>query len=260
MTPRTIRGSVRLGAALRRRREELGLTIEHAARAAAVGSETWRRYETGGSIRRDKVRGICAALRWRSLPEVDVTAGSTEPTESWESYPKDRFDDSYSEWLAEWLGSDCARAFAFGCDVLLDQTRDDLSELGKQARGTHIGQLGVSWLEGSLPPRWVPRYDYDFVYRLRHTIDQLRLRAVRPGFDGVPHLTRSVADDLALHLILESGMSSAEAFGSDAADDWTAWEYELNGEDDEVVRVLFSDTTYVGEESPFHFDRWFEPR
>ncbi|MGW2662995.1 helix-turn-helix domain-containing protein [Nocardia tengchongensis] len=258
MTPKTIAGSSELGHAVRQRREELGLTIEGAARAAGVGSETWRRYEAGGSVRRDKVRGVCAALRWHRLPGPDTSLSPSESNESWEDFPKEQFDDSYSAWLEDAFGENCARTFASGCDILRGQIKDDLSGLAERPRGTHLGELDVSWLEGSLPPQWVPCYDYDFVFRLRTTVEQLRLRAVRPGFDGIPHFTRSVADDLALHLILEMGMVSADSADSSAADDWEEWEYELNGEDDEVITALFSETFYTDHDSSFHFDRWFD--
>ncbi|RDI60433.1 helix-turn-helix domain-containing protein [Nocardia pseudobrasiliensis] len=256
MTPKVVSGGPEFGSSLRRRREALGLTIEEAARAASVGSETWRRYEAGSSVRRDKVRGICVALRWRSLPESGESTGDSD--ERWEDFPKAKFDDSYSAWLEREFGESRARLFASGCDIFRDQLSDELSRLGKQPRGTHLGELDVSWLEGSLPAQWLPRYDYDFVFRLHCTVEGLRQRVVRAEGGGMECVTRSVAEDLALHLILERGMVSAEAAGSSAAEDWDEWEYELNGEDDEVIPALFSKSSYVEQGSRLHFDRWFE--
>ncbi|MFI5783324.1 hypothetical protein [Nocardia sp. NPDC051570] len=83
------------------------------------------------------------------------------------------------------------------------------------------------------------------------------LGSVRPEGDGIGYLTRSVAEHLALHLILELGMVSAETANSSAAEDWDEWEYELNGEDDQVIPALFS-TSYVEQGSRLHFDGWFE--
>jgi transcriptional regulator with XRE-family HTH domain len=54
MVIRSHEGTTELGLAIRSRRVELGSTIEEMSRAAGVGSETWRRYEAGASIRVDK--------------------------------------------------------------------------------------------------------------------------------------------------------------------------------------------------------------
>ena len=48
MGQQSIAGSEKLAEAIRRRRQELGLTIEEAARKADVGTKTWCRYEAGG--------------------------------------------------------------------------------------------------------------------------------------------------------------------------------------------------------------------
>ncbi len=39
------------------------MTIVEAASRAGVGTKTWYRYESGASIRSDKVKGICKALK-----------------------------------------------------------------------------------------------------------------------------------------------------------------------------------------------------
>lgn len=256
MVIRSHEGTEELGLALRSRRTELGLTIEEMARAAGVGSETWRRYEAGASIRADKVGGVCRALRWRSLPR---SAADADPAadEDWLSFPKDQFDDSYSEWVEREFGEACAHTFASGCDLIRDQITDDLDRLASRPRGTHIGELG-GWLDGLLPTRWLPQYDYEFVFQLRCAVETVRLRIVHPA--AVDHLpaTLTIAEDLALHLILEAGSTSAEIAGSSAADDWDEWEYLLNGEDDEVIHVLYSEDVPIPPGSRFHFDRWFE--
>ena len=58
MTMRAIKGSLKLAESIRNKRNELNLTIEEAALKAGVGTKTWSRYESGESIRRDKVRGV----------------------------------------------------------------------------------------------------------------------------------------------------------------------------------------------------------
>lgn len=254
MAIRSYKGSTELGAALKSRRHEMGLTIEEAARAAGVGSETWRRYESGGSIRVDKIQGVCRALRWKKLPNSDASAESKE-SEDWFSSPKEEFDDSYSEWLEEMYGEACARTFAFGCDLIRDDITNDLQALSKHPLNTHIGEIR-GFLEGLLPARWLPKYNYEFLFRLRCSVETIRARLIRPS--GTFPLTLSVAEDLALHLIMESGFTSADVYGCNAADNWYEWEYELNGEDDQVIEVLYSEIEDIPPESIFHFDRWFE--
>ena len=69
MAPKTILSNEDLGKKIKVRRNELRLTIEEAASRAGVGVKTWCRYESGGSIRKDKCKGICKALNWRSFPD-----------------------------------------------------------------------------------------------------------------------------------------------------------------------------------------------
>lgn len=76
MSARIIKGSAELGRKIRSRRNELGLTIEDAASKAGVGTKTWSRYESGESIRRDKILHICKTLNWRALPVQEETDSS----------------------------------------------------------------------------------------------------------------------------------------------------------------------------------------
>ena len=62
MASKSIQGSQELAKKIRSRRNELGFTIEEAAKRAGVGTKTWCRYEAGESIREDKYRGVCKAL------------------------------------------------------------------------------------------------------------------------------------------------------------------------------------------------------
>ncbi|MEU1525977.1 helix-turn-helix transcriptional regulator [Nocardia rhamnosiphila] len=56
---------------MRERRIALDLSIEEAAAKAGIGTKSWSRYESGGAIRADKIRGICKALGWSRLPETE---------------------------------------------------------------------------------------------------------------------------------------------------------------------------------------------
>lgn len=259
MAPRTVAGSEELGSLMRARREELGLSIEQAASSAGLGSETWRRYENGSSIRQDKLRVVCRALKWRALPAVGsrVSAEDKEPSRGmWELATESK---GYTLSLVEEYGEGAARVFAVGCDIISDQIKDDLEQLRSMPRGSHVGEAPASWLDNQLPPRWLMRYDYDFLFRLRATVEALRLRAVHPNFDGIPHFTRCVADDLALHLIMEQGMVAFEVSDHQIDQrDVDEWEYEMNGEDDEVITLLYSEWFDSSPDQQWHFDRWFD--
>ena len=70
---KTIKGSEQLGKKIKKRREELNLTIEEAASRANVGTKTWYRYESGESIRKEKCRGISKSQKLRVFQDHDET-------------------------------------------------------------------------------------------------------------------------------------------------------------------------------------------
>jgi hypothetical protein len=254
MPPKTITGGPELGRAIRARREELSFSIEQAANLASVGTETWRRYEAGGGIRTDKVRGICAALRWRALPGTGEEPG-TDDDDLWTTYDPET-DDGYSDWLGQRFGIACAKAFDFGSTILLDQAQDDLDELSKMPRGTHIGELSASWLDGLFPAQWVPRYDYEFVYRFRVAVDRLRTRALNPtGWDSLM-LALTVGEGIALRLIFEQGDACAELRGSDETREWRDWTDDLTLPD-WAIHLMYAGKSSFDESAPYGFDHWF---
>lgn len=67
MGPVTVTGKARL---IKERRVTLGLSLEAAARTSGISAESWRRYEAGAGIRRDKVAGVAKALKLRSLDDL----------------------------------------------------------------------------------------------------------------------------------------------------------------------------------------------
>ena len=82
---------------------------------------------------------------------------------------------AWSSALEVSIGRACAVTFAVSSDLVFDQASEDLPALARAPRGTHIGELGASWL-GTLPPQFVPLYDYDSVYAFCATVDALRRR------------------------------------------------------------------------------------
>jgi len=131
---------------------------------------------------------------------------------------------------------------------------DDLTELARRPRGTHLGELDASWLDGDLPLQFVPRYDYEFVHGLIATTDVLRQRFAY----GHPS-AHSVLEEIALYLIF----SKADVFSDlspgfySADNDWHEWLGALLSDLD-VEYFLFGAIRSVPAGFTYHFDRWNE--
>jgi hypothetical protein len=171
----------------------------------------------------------------------------------WETAGEDR---EVADALSADIGEVGARAFEAGFGWLNAGITDDIEAMAKLPRGTHIGELGASWLDGILPKRWLMHYDYDFLYRFLAAMIQLRTRAIN---EPAP-CTRSVADDLAVHLIVTQGAERLREEDPErvAKGEEQEWELALNGGDEDVIIALFHDGFEVEPSSNWHFDRWFD--
>lgn len=253
MSARIIKGSAELGAEIRARRNELGLTIEEAAAKADVGTKTWSRYESGESIRRDKVISICKALNWKCLPGHEEEDGL--PEFNIEEYKK---QNTWPKGLANAFGDAAALSFVIGSDILLDNIEQDLDTLSRKPRGTHIGELDCSWLENSLPPQFLPQYDYDFLYYFRYIVTLYRLQAS----SGKCFSAHTVMEELALYMIMEESRFLMETMlpklklkKKYSYVDWNEWPFEIFGDSD-IVMYLYSNHEYLSEEHCYHFKHW----
>lgn len=255
MGAKIIKSSTELGSKIRLRRNELGYTIEEAASKAGVGTKTWSRYEAGESIRHDKISGICKTLNWHALPDLE----ESDPDEvNIDNY---RHCDTWSQALADNFGEAAAISFVIGSDILLDNIKQDLEALSCKPKGTHIGELELSWLEGSLPPQFMMRYDYDFLYYLKNTLVRYRVQAANKEL----FLAHSVIDELTLYLIMEESRFLMEGLlphlqqtDESACYSWDSWAFDLF-DDMDIVTFLYSDF-YLEKDHPYHFDHWKEPQ
>ena len=136
MASKSIQGSQTLAKKIRSRRNELGFTIEEAAKRAGVGTKTWCRYEAGESIREDKYRGVCKALNWNYMQE--------EIDEEKFNIAECRKYEMWSDYIEENYGEIAAASLAIGSDILFDYVKEDLETLSKMPRYSHIGQIEVS--------------------------------------------------------------------------------------------------------------------
>ncbi|MDG4805591.1 hypothetical protein O7634_02310 [Micromonospora sp. WMMD1120] len=250
MPPRTTPGNTALATAIRERRVALNLSIEEAAAKAGVGAKSWGRYESAGAIRHDKVRGVCRALGWSKLPGDEQ--GSDNTDDDW-LRNIDHGHEAWSQALSDLYGRACATTFAAGSGLIHDHLADDLRALAEHPRGTHLGQLAASWFDGELPPQFLPRYDYEFIYELKAAVIRLRRRFAHG--DLVAH---TVLEELALYLIfgeaeLLADMSPALFDGEN--DDWREWLTGILGDTD-IELLLFTPDWALTPDFNYHFDHW----
>ena len=121
--------------------------------------------------------------------------------------------------------------------------------------GSHLGQLSVSWLCSDLPEQFVMHYDYDFLYRMKCTLQNMRTRAKY----GYPMTAHSVMEELLLYLCNEEASMLIELNDeiNRFEDDDTAseeWVSDLLGDSD-ILSWLYADM-YLDAEHPYHFFHW----
>lgn len=252
MAPKTILSNEDLGKKIKVRRNELRLTIEEAASRAGVGVKTWCRYESGGSIRKDKCKGICKALNWRSFPD---NAGSEPGKNLIEEY---KGHEAWSQFLADNYGVKAAVSFAVGSDVLLDYIEQDLSDLASMPVGSHIGQLNTSFIKMDLPAQFLMRYTYDFLYQMKCTLVHLR-RSLSTGRMVKAH---TVMEELIIYLCNEEAMVFMEVSDERVATDSKNlgysedWVFDMF-DDEDIITFLYSNSN-LEEDHPYFFTHWNE--
>ena len=251
MAQRSIQGDQELGRKIKHRRNELNLTIEEAASRAGVGTKTWSRYEAGESIRRDKCKGICKALNWRDFPDGKSDAEKKSLIEEYRDH------EAWSQFLADNYGPGAAMAFAIGSDILLDYINQDQSDLASMPSGSHIGQLSTSFISAELPPQFLMRYDYDFLYNMKCVLLQLRWRAKH----GMPITAHSVLEELIIYLcneeaqaLIEIGAGADDLIDNEQLDNSGDWVFDMF-DDMDIITYLYSNE-YLAEDHPFHFEHW----
>lgn len=249
MAQKTIKGNESLARQIKSRRSELGLTIEEAASRAGVGTKTWCRYEAGESIRRDKCKGICKALNWFSFPDQDEEKNENLSIQEYKNH------EAWSKFLEEQFGVKAAMSFAAGSDILYDYINEDMAELSSLPAGTHIGQLSVSWMNGILPEQFLMHYDYEFLYRMKCTLCEMRMRAK----SDLPMTAHSVMEELLIYLCNEEGTALIELSGGvcgaeDDTVDLGEWVFDLF-DDMDIISFLYSDI-YLDSDHQYHFSHW----
>ncbi|MBQ1772239.1 MAG: helix-turn-helix domain-containing protein [Clostridia bacterium] len=249
MSQKIIPGSRELAQQIRRRRQELGLTIEEAASRADVGIKTWCRYEAGESIRREKSKGICKALNWHGLPGGEEQADTVSVEEL-------KRGKAWSDYLENSYGIGAAVSFAIGSGLLLDHIEEDMKALASMQRGSHLGQIGVPLLLDFLPDQFLPEYDYDFLYRMKCALTELTKRACA----GDAMTAYSVLQELVLYLCSREAEAFMKLEAYPQFSEETEinrpgnWVFDLFGDMD-LISFLFSGQ-YLRQDHPYHFSHW----
>ena len=252
MAQHTIPGNEKLAQMIRKRRIELQLTIEEAASRAGVGTKTWSRYEAGESIRVDKSKGICRALNWRAFPDEEREDDNPLSVEKYRNH------EAWSKYLEDNHGQRAAISFAIGSDILLDNIKQDLEGLESLPAGSHVGQLDFSLLKDELPPQFLMRYDYDFLYHMKCELLNMRRRAGH----GMSMMAHSVLDELLIYLCNEEALGYIEIIEADDRFEGEEeyknrdWEFDLF-DDMDIVTCLYSEM-YIDEENIYHYVHWNE--
>jgi transcriptional regulator with XRE-family HTH domain len=255
MPQKTIKSCTELGETIKQRRSDLSLTIVEAAAKAGVSVKTWSRYEQGESIRADKVKGLCKALNWASLPGADGERFGGES--DFDAYKR---NEAWCPFLNERFGEYAAVSFIIGSEILLDEINDDLKELAKMPKGSHIGEIPASALSDILPQQFLVRYDYEFLWTLRNILQHFRYIAPR----ATKMQAHSVAEELVLYLIVEKSrmlmdeIVSAVEISCDEHDyeSWDEWAFDLF-DDMDIATFLYSDLILLTPGDTYHFDNWF---
>ena len=122
------------------------------------------------------------------------------------------------------MGPLAAVSFVIGSDILLDNLSEDIDALASMPKGSHVGELDVSFLAPELPPQFLMDYDYGFLFLLRSRVTHF-CDVAHHGGHIVAH---SVLDELTLYLIMRESsflMKSMDLPDDDSA--WKEWAFDL---------------------------------
>jgi transcriptional regulator with XRE-family HTH domain len=255
MSNKIIQGSYKLGVAIRKRRQELELTLEDASKKAGVSLKSWCRYEAGGSIRQDKAKGICHVLGWKTLAIANDFDDMTFDLSEYKEH------EAWSRYLCEQFGEVAAISFVIGSDILLDKIQYDFDELSKMSKGSHLGQLSFSSLKDELPEQFLTYYDYEFLYQMKSIVLRFREKANK----GKEIIAHTVLEELVIYMFMEESLCLMECMiedmrecGIEDLDIVESWTFDLFGDMD-IITFLYSDI-YLTNECVYHFDNWSKPQ
>lgn len=180
----------------------------------------------------------------------------------------------WSAFLEDNFGTLSAILFAAGNDSLLDALENEIYELSRMPIRSHVGQINSSVLKDNLPQQFMTRYDYDFLYKFRSELIDMRMRAM----DGLSIIAHSVAQELIIYISNEMGKVTIESdenvkkliaengsfYSSDIENEELDkkklykedWIFDLFGDAD-VLSELYSGRA-VAKGHTYHIKHWFD--
>lgn len=275
------KGSPELGQKIRERREELGHTINEISNQADISVSSWNRYEAGGDIRKDKIAGLCKALRWVRLPNSINPTGTIEENINEEDEPailvyKPVLISRYSGTGGEVDSLPICAGLLTGLEFLKDVLDEALDDLSEEPRGTHIGMIDTI-ISYRMPEQFLTEYDYEFIYGMRAKVLSM-LRAI--DYNKEIEIN-TVMDDIILDVafdlcetwfdndfvIKENSSDGKEVFDSRKEHyDFDCYREDVDlfledyGDDCLIDFVLYDDEICIPKDSPFHVSHWFDVR
>lgn len=263
---------------IRKRREELGLTVEEAAGKVGVSAEDWARWEEEGAVRMERIEALTNLLGEEVLkyyqPEFCI-------------FDLDEFRSRpyWSSYLEKEHGIAVAVAFVYGYEMLHDHILDDIDSLRSLPEGSLLRDHEWSQLIDMLPDAFEDRYDMAFLLRLQSANDAF----AKAAGEGKRIIAHTVLEELTLLLnnllsqvmmeiegtaalkeLFTDQMNAEEAEEKD--DDyfdnwppenylnvsaWQDWVYNVLGDDD-IGLFLYTDCMPVIPE--YHYDNWLLPQ
>lgn len=245
MPKKSINSNQNLALSIKERRNELNLTIEEAAKRAGVGTKTWSRYEAGEPIRQDKYKGVCKALNWKQLPDLE------EEIDLSFNMDKEKQQPTWSRYLEENFGETAALSFTVGSDILLDEIIEEMEVISHLPKGSHLGQLDISLILDLLPQQFLTNYNYEFLYAMYTHL--LNLRNLAENNKSI--VAHSVLDEIILRsIMIESSCLLDSNNNLELEDDWKDWIYDVF--DDSDIELYLYSNTYLDKDDEYHFDNW----
>ncbi|MCC9812708.1 hypothetical protein HK195_06090, partial [Streptococcus agalactiae] len=108
----------------------------------------------------------------------------------------------WPEKIYQTMGLTPALSFIAGCEILSDDINNDLEELSKLPKESHLGQLDTSLLLSLLPQQFITKYDYEFVYKLSKVLAQYTSR----NKVGSSYTAHNVIEEICLYLIAKESV------------------------------------------------------
>lgn len=238
------------------RRLEVGVSSTDLAEISNMSKSNWESFEkNGGAIplkSKDIILDLLFLERFPKEKECDFIDKLFEEAKENKLWPGK---------IYQTMGLTPALSFIAGCEILSDDINNDLEELSKLPKESHLGQLDTSLLLSLLPQQFITKYDYEFVYKLSKVLAQYTSR----NKVGSSYTAHNVIEEICLYLIAKESILYFESLDENShlqlkelLDYNDEWPFDIFDDMDSYT-FLYTDI-YIEEDSPYHFKNWFVPQ